>query len=296
MRKKNKLLVAGASYSMCNWDEVHWADQIGEAGDFKKVEYEGVPWSDFEAGAFITVGRILNDNKLSHLIYTGTYTFMEHFQDEQKLNAEQLIAKDQELAVSMGSGRTFYDKLRVLCNEFLPKKEKDKTLARLGNKEWVSHRMDMQPGQTAYEGMLPEEVGLISPTSSVIKPVDVHGRVFLGLDDPEFFDTPLYKKYLRTLSSLAFVKQVCDARGVKCIFLPFPFTNSMMNSVLTRTPDFDIMPMWDIIPESFGSIAKWKEASLERNWVALASHFDQWGHDKVATAFLNNDNNKEFLK
>ena len=40
MRKKNKLLVSGASYSMCNWDEVHWADQIGEAGDFKKVDYE----------------------------------------------------------------------------------------------------------------------------------------------------------------------------------------------------------------------------------------------------------------
>jgi hypothetical protein len=289
---KKKLMVSGASYSMCNWDEVHWADQIGEAAGFKEVVYEGVPWSDFEAGAFITIGRILNDRKITHLIYTGTYTFVEHFQDAQKLTAEQLIDIDKEISVSIASSRTFYDKLRIIFNQFLPNKPKDPTTARMGNKEWISHRMDMKPGETAYQGMVANEVHLLDETTKV--PItDTYGRVFLGLDDEEFYNTPLYKKYLRTLSSIALVKHVCDAKGVKCVFLPFPFTNSMMNSVLTRVPDFDIMPMWDIIPETFGSIAKWKELSVERGWVGLASHFDQWGHDEVAKAFIKN--NKEFL-
>lgn len=289
---KKKLMVSGASYSMCNWDEVHWADQIGEAGGFKEVIYEGVPWSDFEAGAFITCGRILNDRKITHLIYTGTYTFVEHFQEEQRLTAEQLIDIDNELSVSIASSRTFYDKLRIIFNQFLPNKSNDPTVARMGNKNWIAHRMDMKPGDGPYKGMVPDEVQLLDETTNV-RPVDRHGQVFLGLDDEEFYNTPLYKKYLRTLSSITLVKHVCDARGVKCIFLPFPFTNSMMNSVLTRLPDFDIMPMWDIIPETFGSIAKWKELSVERGWVGLASHFDQWGHDEVAKAFIKN--NKEFL-
>tara|TARA_B100000902_G_scaffold399876_1_gene473265 strand:- start:6021 stop:6902 length:882 start_codon:yes stop_codon:yes gene_type:complete len=289
---KKKLMVSGASYSMCNWDEVHWADQIGEAGGFKEVIYEGVPWSDFEAGAFITCGRILNDRKITHLIYTGTYTFVEHFQEEQRLTAEQLIDIDNELSVSIASSRTFYDKLRIIFNQFLPNKSNDPTVSRMGNKNWIAHRMDMKPGDGPYQGMVPDEVQLLDETSNV-KPVDRYGQVFLGLDDEEFYNTPLYKKYLRTLSSITLVKHVCDARGVKCIFLPFPFTNSMMNSVLTRLPDFDIMPMWDIIPETFGSIAKWKELSVERGWVGLASHFDQWGHDEVAKAFIKN--NKEFL-
>ena len=289
---KKKLMVSGASYSMCNWDEVHWADQIGEAGGFKEVIYEGVPWSDFEAGAFITCGRILNDRKITHLIYTGTYTFVEHFQEEQRLTAEQLIDIDNELSVSIASSRTFYDKLRIIFNQFLPNKSNDPTVARMGNKNWIAHRMDMKPGDGPYQGMVPDEVQLLDETTNV-RPVDRHGQVFLGLDDEEFYNTPLYKKYLRTLSSITLVKHVCDARGVKCIFLPFPFTNSMMNSVLTRLPDFDIMPMWDIIPETFGSIAKWKELSVERGWVGLASHFDQWGHDEVAKAFIKN--NKEFL-
>ena len=289
---KKKLMVSGASYSMCNWDEVHWADQIGEAGGFKEVIYEGVPWSDFEAGAFITCGRILNDRKITHLIYTGTYTFVEHFQEEQRLTAEQLIDIDNELSVSIASSRTFYDNLRIIFNQFLPNKSNDPTVARMGNKNWIAHRMDMKPGDGPYKGMVPDEVQLLDETTNV-RPVDRHGQVFLGLDDEEFYNTPLYKKYLRTLSSITLVKHVCDARGVKCIFLPFPFTNSMMNSVLTRLPDFDIMPMWDIIPETFGSIAKWKELSVERGWVGLASHFDQWGHDEVAKAFIKN--NKEFL-
>jgi hypothetical protein len=291
--KKKRLMVTGASYGMCNWDEVHWADQIAEAGGFKDVVYEGIPWSDWEAGAYMTVARLLNDKKVSHLIYTGTYTFTEHYQEEQRLNAESTIAKDSELSTAIASSRTFYDKLRVLFNEFLPVKSKDPIKARTGNREWTARRPDIAQGQHAYNGLIPTDEALVVDSTTKLNASDKYGQVFVGLDDEEYYNTPLYKKYLRVMSSIALVKAVCDARGVKCIFLPFPFSNSVMNLVMTRVPDFDLMPMWDIIPATFGSIEKWKKISIERNWVAIGSHFDQWGHDEVAKAFIKQ--NKEFL-
>lgn len=292
MSKKNRLMVSGSSYGMCNWDEVHWADQIAEAEGFKDVIYEGIPWGDFEAGAFMTVGRLLNDNKVTHLIYTATYTFMEHFQDEQKLNAEQLIAKDNEMSIAVASSNTFYNKLRVLFSEFLPNKSKDPIKAKTGNREWTARRPDIAAGALKYTGHLIEDEIKVG-TGDTLNPSDIYGQVFIQLDDKEFFTTPLYKHYLRAMSSIAFVKAVCDAKGVKCIFLPIPFSNSVINSVLHRVPDFDLMPMWDIIPKTFGSIEKWKKLSAENNWADIGSHFDQWGHDEVAKAFMKQ--NREFL-
>jgi len=281
MRKKNKLMVSGASYSAANWNEPHWADIIAEQGDFKKVEFEGINWSDWEAGAFVTIGRLLNDRKISHLIYTGTFTFVEQLQQENIPDKKSLFDLNEKIVIDMARTPAFLSKLGILFSNFMPTKSRDPAGRRLGNREWVAHR-----GVVASE----------APVVPANKVVDKFGQVFVGLEDTEFYTTPQYKRYLRALSSISLVKAICDQLGVKVILLPFPFTDDLTSSTLTRLPDFSLMDIWDIIPESFGSIENWRKLSSERGWIPLASHFDDWGHDQVAKAFLNNDNNKEFLK
>lgn len=277
-------MVSGASYSGANWDELHWADIIAEQCDFKKVEFEGISWSDWEAGAFVTVGRLLNDRKISHLIYTGTYLYVEHLQLEEQLDEKSSFDLNEKIVLEMARTPEFLSKLGILFSNFLPTKSKHPAGRRLGNQEWVAHR--------GYIGTAASEI----PKARAKERVDKFGQVFIGLDDKEFYTTPQYKRYLRALSSIALVKAICDQLGVKVILLPFPFSYDLTSSTLTRLPDFSLMDTWDIIPESFGSVEDWRKLSSERGWIPLASHFDDWGHTQVAEAFLKNEKNKEFLK
>ena len=94
----NKLLVSGASYAMCNWDIKHWAEIIAEENDLDTV-FTGIPWSDWESGVFISAGRIMNDPKITHCIWTATYHFISHYQEHNRVTGKELIDFDNQLQI-----------------------------------------------------------------------------------------------------------------------------------------------------------------------------------------------------
>jgi len=280
----NKLLVSGASYAMCNWDIKHWAEIIAEENDLDTV-FTGIPWSDWESGVFISAGRIMNDPKITHCIWTATYHFISHYQEHNRVTGKELIDFDNQLQIDAMRAGDFKSKTKVLFNKFLPKLKRDPFVKRLGTQAWVAHRPDHQ------RGYWPEEVG---QSTSVKKTVDDEGKIFVGINDNEFYNDPMYKMYLRFYTSLAFMKEICKQHNVKLLFAHFPFTDSTLNSNLCLSVDW--VDTWDLIKETFGSVPAWKKMSQERNWVSLASHFDKEGHEMVADAFNKNTFNKEWIK
>lgn len=280
----NKLLVAGASFSMCNWELKHWAEIIAEENNLDTI-FTGIPWSDWESGVFISAGRIMNDPKITHCIWTSTYHFFTHYQQEKRTNPKDLIDFDNQLHMDLMTANDFKSKNRILFNKFLPKLSNDPFFKRMGTQDWVAHRPDFEPGYAPQE---------VAQSTSIKKTVDDEGKIFVGINDEEFFNEPTYKMYLRFYTSLAFMKEICNQYNVKLLFAHFPFTDSTLNSHICKFVDW--VDTWDVIVDSFGSIPAWRKISTEKRWAEKASHFDEEGHQIVAEAFKNNKFNNQWIK
>jgi hypothetical protein len=280
----NKLLVSGSSFAMCNWEIKHWGEIIAEENNLDTL-FTGIPWGDWESGVFITAGRIMNDPKITHCIWTATYHFFTHYQEEKRTNGKDLIDFDNQLQLDLMGANDFKSKNKILFDKFLPRLSKDPFERRLGTQTWVAHRPDYQ------QGYWPDEVG---QSTTVKKTVDDEGRTFVSMNDEEFFNEPMYKMYLRFYTSLAFIKEICHQHDVKLLFAHFPFTDSTLNSHICKFVDW--VDTWDVIADTFGSIPAWKKMSQEKEWVSMASHFDAEGHQMMADAFNKNKFNNEWIK
>jgi|TARA_A100001011_G_scaffold226842_2_gene234879 hypothetical protein len=299
-----KLLVSGASYSANSGDMVyggpstngkpidHWATIIANKNNLEPL-FTGVSWSDFESGVFLAAGRIMNDPDITHCIYTSTYTFVHHLQEENKKTREELIEIDGQIRAETNAHKDFLGKTRAIFNKFMPPLHNDPKKRLLGTTQWISHRPDQfEEGElnpTSKWGS--EDIGVATKSD---KPTDKEGRVFIGVVDEEFYQEPVYKRYLRFYTSLAFLKQICEQCNVKLLYVPIYLTDSSMNMSITQTQDW--VESWDLVKEVFGSIPKWNKMYRERNWINTASHFDEEYHNIIADKFINDPFNKEWIK